>query len=48
MNKLIMKLGGLIASVALAVTALNVNSTCICLIHQPRLPEGASKLRRCE
>lgn len=33
-------------SFALAITALNVNTTCYFLIHQPKLPKGAEKLRR--
>jgi len=46
LTKLLMKLGGLVASFALMVTAMNMNATCICLIHQPKLPEGADKLRK--
>ena len=46
MKKVLIKLGGVIASLALMVTAMNVNTTCICLIHQPKLPKGAEKLRR--
>ncbi len=46
MRKLILKFGSAIAGVALMITALNVNSTCYFLIHQPKLPKGAEKLRR--
>ena len=46
MKKVLIKLGGVIASLALMVTAMNVNTTCICLIHQPKLPKGAEKLRK--
>lgn len=46
MYKLFAKFGSAIACMALAVTAMNVNSACICLIHQPELPEGANKLRK--
>jgi len=45
MKSIIKKLLGLVASSAIMVTALNVNTTCICFIHQPKLPKGAEKLR---
>lgn len=40
------KFGRTIASLALMVTALNANSTCIFLYHQPELPEGAKALKK--
>lgn len=46
MRKALTKLSGVIASLALMVTTMNVNTTCICLIHQPKLPKGAEKLRK--
>ncbi len=46
MKTMIMKLAGCVASLALVVTALNVNTTCMFIMHQPELPEGASRLRR--
>jgi len=46
LNKLFVKFGSAVACLALAVTAMNVNSACICLIHQPELPEGAKNLRK--
>jgi cyclic lactone autoinducer peptide len=45
-NKIFLKIGGLLASFALVITVMNVNSTCYFLIHQPKLPQGAEKLRR--
>ena len=42
----IKNLGILVASTALAITAMNVNSACIFVIHQPKLPKDASKLRK--
>ena len=45
-NKIFFKIGGLLASFALMITALNVNSACYFLIHQPKLPQGAEKLRK--
>ncbi|MBU5314544.1 cyclic lactone autoinducer peptide [Tissierella carlieri] len=35
-----------LASLALMVTSLNVNTTCMLIAHQPELPEGAKKLRK--
>ena len=46
MNNLINKFAGVIAALALMVTAANVNAACAFVIHQPKLPEGAEKLRR--
>ena len=46
MKKLIFKLCGVVASFALLVTTLNVNTNCIAFIHQPKLPKGALKLRK--
>ncbi len=46
MRKLVLKFGSVIASFALMITALNVNTTCHFLIHQPKLPKGAEKLRK--
>lgn len=46
MNKLMAKFGGAIAVLALLVTALNVNTACEFIIHQPKLPKGAEKLSK--
>ncbi|SNT12758.1 cyclic lactone autoinducer peptide [Anaerovirgula multivorans] len=46
MKKIIMKLSAVIAGLALMITTMNVNTTCICLIHQPKLPKGAEKYRK--
>ena len=35
-----------IASAAKAATSANVNSACAFVIHQPKLPKGAEKLRK--
>lgn len=35
-----------IAAAAKMATSANVNSACFFVIHQPKLPEGAKKLRR--
>jgi AgrD protein len=46
MRNLMVKLSKAVACLALSVTTMNVNTTCICLIHQPKLPKGAEKLRK--
>lgn len=46
MNKIMRKIGGSVAALAMMVTALNVNSACMFLIHQPKLPDGAEKLSK--
>lgn len=43
---LIRKLGGMSASLALMVTALNVNTACMLIAHQPKLPKGTENLRK--
>jgi cyclic lactone autoinducer peptide len=45
-KKIIMKISGLVASLALMVTIANVNSSCMFVMHQPKLPKGAEKLRK--
>lgn len=44
MKRMILKFSGVLASLALAVTSLNVNTCCIFFLHQPKLPKGAEKL----
>lgn len=46
MNNIIAKFAGVIAALALMVTTANVSTTCAFVMHQPKLPEGAEKLRR--
>lgn len=46
MKKLTEKSSSVIANVALKVTSMNVNSACMCFVHQPKLPETAKKLRK--
>lgn len=40
------KYAGVIAALALMVTATSVNRACFLIMHQPEMPEGAEKLRR--
>ncbi|MDF2941248.1 MAG: hypothetical protein K0S01_106 [Herbinix sp.] len=42
----LLKLGTCLASLALIVTALNVNTACMMFVHQPELPDAAKKLRK--
>lgn len=46
MKNLFAKYASVIAALALMVTAINVNRSCVLIMHQPELPEGAEKLRR--
>jgi cyclic lactone autoinducer peptide len=46
MRNFIAKYSGLIAALGLAITAANVSARCAFIMHQPKLPEGAEKLRR--
>ncbi|MSU01478.1 cyclic lactone autoinducer peptide [Tissierella sp. DSM 105185] len=46
LKKVILRFGGVLASLALMVTSMNVNTTCMYLAHQPELPKGAEKLRK--
>lgn len=46
MRAFIIKFSGIIASLALMITALNMNTTCMMYSHQPELPDKAKSLRR--
>ncbi|MEG0834931.1 MAG: cyclic lactone autoinducer peptide [Christensenellaceae bacterium] len=46
MKTLLFRLGSCFAGLALLVTALNINLTCMMYAHQPKLPEAAKKLRK--
>ncbi|AWW27999.1 cyclic lactone autoinducer peptide [Acetobacterium carbinolicum] len=46
MKNLSLKCYRVIAAMALMVTTLNVNTACFFIMHQPKLPEGADKLRK--
>ena len=46
MKKVVLRFGGILASLALMVTSMNVNTTCMYLAYQPELPKGAEKLRK--
>lgn len=46
MKNIFAKYAGVIAALALMITAANVNNACLLIMNQPELPEGAEKLRR--
>ncbi|HBV69032.1 MAG TPA: cyclic lactone autoinducer peptide [Clostridiales bacterium] len=33
-------------SLAFTITSINVNTTCMFFMHQPKLPKGAEKLKK--
>lgn len=39
-------IGSAVASFALMITSLNINTTCMFIAHQPKLPDSAKKLRK--
>ncbi|MBC3798633.1 cyclic lactone autoinducer peptide [Acetobacterium tundrae] len=46
MKNLSLKCYQVIAVMALMVTTLNINTACFFIMHQPKLPVGAEKLRK--
>ncbi len=46
MNLFLTKYGKVISGLALLVAVVSANSTCLFYLHQPELPESASKLRK--
>lgn len=46
MKKITLKSAKVLASLALGVTTMTANSTCAFLAYQPKMPEGAKKLRK--
>jgi cyclic lactone autoinducer peptide len=46
MKNLYAKYAGVIAALAIMVTAVSVNRVCMLFAHQPEMPEGSEKLRR--
>ena len=45
MKEYIYRIATIAASLALMVTAFNVNSACMMFVHQPKLPDKAQRLR---
>lgn len=46
MKKFISKYSAFIAALALVVTTLTANSTCVYCLHQEKMPEASKKLRK--
>jgi len=46
MKSILAKCGTFLASLAFSLAAINANSACMIVLHQPELPERAKKLRR--
>lgn len=46
MKNFFQKYASVFAALALVITTMTENSTCICLMHQDELPETAKKLRK--
>jgi len=46
MKRIFTSMGTIVASFALVVTTMSVNAACLVVMHQPKLPEGAKKLRK--
>lgn len=46
MKSFFQKYGGMLAALALVVTTVTANATCIWVTHQEPLPETAKKLRK--
>ncbi len=46
MKKIMRKVGGCVAALALTVVAADVNSACAFFIYQPELPAEAAKLSK--
>ena len=46
MKKFMYRIGSIMASLALFVTAVNASTACLFVLHQPKLPAGAEKLSK--
>ncbi len=46
MEKMMVRFGGSIATLALVLTVVSANSPCRFLDYQPELPKGAEKLKK--
>jgi AgrD protein len=48
MKKFFIKVGPVLATLALFITTFNVNTTCALYAYQPKLPDVAKKLSKTE
>lgn len=46
MKRIFSKYSSFVAALALVVTTLTANSTCVFCVYQPEMPEGSEKLRK--
>jgi cyclic lactone autoinducer peptide len=46
LKNMVLKFGKTVANLALLVTMINVNSTCLFIAYQPEIPEKANKLKK--
>lgn len=46
LNGIVIKVGGLLASCALALGIASSQAACIMIFHQPRVPQGMRKILR--
>jgi len=46
MKKFLKKYSSYIAGLALVITTITANSTCVYCMHQPEMPENSKKLRK--
>ncbi len=45
-GKWMYNLGKVVASLALMITAFNVNTTCVYIAHQKKIPDSAKRFRK--
>lgn len=45
-KNIILKCSSCLAGLALMITTLNVNHASVLVVHQPKIPAGAKKLRK--
>ena len=46
MKKLLLKYGNLLTAFAFIMASYGANRNCVYILHQPKLPESAKKLRK--
>ncbi|MEL7662264.1 cyclic lactone autoinducer peptide [Acetobacterium wieringae] len=46
MKNLSLRCYRVIAAMAIMVTTININTACVFFFYQPKLPEGAEKLKK--
>lgn len=46
MKKIVIKYGHILSAFALVITTMASSRTCASILHEPKLPESAKKLRK--